>query len=97
LGVGGVDVTRALARALRLPVNEGFGVTIIEPGSPAADAGIELDDIIVQLDEVEIKRSQDLTDFLRDAPSGSEITITVVRDSQFLATLNATLVERPER
>lgn len=97
LGVGGVDVTRALARALRLPVNEGFGVTVVEPGSPAAKAGIELDDIIVQLDETEIKRSQDLTDFLRNAPSGSEISITVVRDSQFLVNLEATLVERPER
>ena len=97
LGVGGVDVTRALARALRLPVNEGFGVTIIEPGSPAAEAGIELDDIIVQLDETEIRRGQDLTDFLRDVPSGREITITVVRDSQFLVNLDATLAERPER
>jgi len=46
---------------------------------------------------MEIKRSQDLTDFLRDAPSGSEIKITVVRDSQFLVNFNATLVERPER
>jgi len=97
LGVGGVDVTRALARALRLPVNEGFGVTVVEPGSPAEDAGIELDDIIVQLDETEIRRSQDLTDFLRNAPSGSEIKITIVRDSQFVVNLNATLVERPER
>ncbi len=97
LGVGGVDVTRALARALRLPVNEGFGVTVIEPGSPAARAGIELDDIIVQLDETEVKRGQDITDFLRDASSGSEITITVVRDLQFLVNLDATLVERPER
>ena len=97
LGVGGVDVTRALARALRLPVTEGFGVTIIEPGSPAAGAGIELDDIIVQLDETEIRRGQDLTDFLRDTPSGTEIKITVVRDSQFLVTLDATLVERPSR
>jgi serine protease Do len=97
LGVGGVDVTRALARALRLPVNEGFGVTVVEAGSPAEEAGVELDDIIVQLEATEIRRSQDLTDFLRDTPSGSEIKITVVRDSQFLVNLNATLVERPER
>lgn len=97
LGVGGVDVTRALARALRLPVGEGFGVTVIEAGSPASEAGIELDDIIVKLDETVITRGQDLTDFLRDHPSGSEVTVTVVRDAQFLVTLKATLVERPER
>jgi len=97
LGVGGVDVTRALARALRLPVGEGFGVTVIEPGSPADQAGIELDDIIVQLDTTEITRGQDLTDFLREHISGDTIKVTVVRDSQFLVSLEATLVERPER
>ena len=97
LGVGGVDVTRALARALRLPVGEGFGVTVIEPGSPAAQAGIELDDIIVQLNTTEITRGQDLTEFLREHPTGSKIKITVVRDAQFLVSLEATLIGRPER
>jgi S1-C subfamily serine protease len=97
LGVGGVDVTRALARALRLPVGEGFGVTVIDPESPAAGAGFELDDIIVQLDDTEITRGEDLTAFLREHPSGSTVTITVVRDAQFLVTLEATLVDRPDR
>ncbi|HCI85937.1 MAG TPA: protease DO family protein [Dehalococcoidia bacterium] len=97
LGVGGVDITRALARALRLPVGEGFGVTVVEPGSPADEAGIELDDIIIQLDDTEITEGQDLTDFLRGHPSGTEIRITVVRDAQFLVSLSATLVERPDR
>ena len=97
LGVGGVDVTRALARALRLPVGEGFGVTVLEPGSPAVEAGIEIDDIIIELDDFEIMRGQDLTDFLRDHPSGTDITIKVVRGSEFLVTLNATLIERPQR
>jgi S1-C subfamily serine protease len=80
-----------------LPVGEGFGVTVIEPGSPAEQARIELDDIIVQLDRTEITRGQDLTDFLREHPSGSNIKITVVRDAKFLVSLEATLVERPAR
>ena len=97
LGVGGVDITRALARALRLPVEQGFGVTVIDAGSPAETAGILLDDIIVQLDAVEITRGQDLTDFLRDHSSGDEIEITIVRDARFLVRLDATLADRPER
>jgi serine protease Do len=95
LGVGGLDITRALARALRLPVGEGFGVTLIQAGSPAASAGVEVDDIIVQLDDTEITNGQDLTDFLRDHPSGSDVEITVVRDARFLVTLDAMLVDRP--
>lgn len=97
LGVGGVDITRALARALRLPVEWGFGVTVIAPGSPADNAGITLDDIIVQLDDIEITRAQDLTDFLRDHPSGTSITVIVVRDARLLITLDATLADQPER
>ncbi len=97
LGVGGLDVTRALARALRLPVGQGYGVTVIDRGSPADIAGILLDDIIVQLNDVEITRGQDLTDFLRDHPSGSKVEITVVRDARSLITLNTTLADRPER
>ncbi|MCZ6539437.1 MAG: trypsin-like peptidase domain-containing protein, partial [Chloroflexi bacterium] len=97
LGVGGVDVTRALARALRLPVGQGFGVTVIEPGSPASSAGVMLDDIIVQMNDVEITRGQDLTEFLRAHPSGTTIAITVVRDARFRVTLDATLTDRPER
>ncbi len=95
LGVGGVDITRALALALRLPVGEGFGVTFIAPGSPADEVGIELDDIIVQLGDSEITNGQDLTNFLREHPAGTSIRIRVVRDAEFLVTLNATLVERP--
>ena len=94
--VGGVDITRALARALRLPVEQGFGITVIDPGSPAETAGILLDDIIVQMDDIEIARGQDLTDFLRDHPSGDEIEITIVRDARFLVRLDATLTDRPE-
>jgi len=94
LGVGGVDVTPALARAIGLPVGEGFGVTVIEPGSPADEAGLELDDIIIKLDEAIISDGQDLTEFLKEHPAGSEVLVTVVRDSRFLVELPATLVER---
>ena len=38
---------------------------------------------------------QDLTEFLREHPTGSSIKITVVRDAQFLISLEATLIERP--
>ncbi len=97
LGVAGLDVTRALARALRLPVAQGFGVTVIEQGSPADRAGVQLDDIIVQLDDIEITNGQDLTDFLREHSSGTDISVTIVRDARFLIKLDATLTDRPER
>ena len=97
LGVGGIDVTRALAWAIGLPVGEGFGVTSIEPGSPAEEAGIELDDIIVQMNETVITDGQDLTEFLGEHPSGSNIKIMVVRDARLLVSLQGELSDEPER
>ncbi|GIT58097.1 MAG: hypothetical protein Ct9H300mP19_00450 [Dehalococcoidia bacterium] len=58
-----------------LPVSEGFGVTSIEPGSPAEEAGIELDDIIVQMNETVITDGQDLTEFLGEHPSGAGLRL----------------------
>ena len=97
LGVGGIDVTRALAWAIGLPVGEGFGVTSIESGSPAEEAGIELDDIIVQLDETVIADGEDLTEFLGEHPSGSNVKIAVVRDARLLVSLQAELTDEPDR
>ena len=97
LGVGGIDVTRALAWAIGLPVEEGFGVTSIEPGSPAEEAGIELDDIIVQLNETVIADGEDLTEFLGEHPSGSNVKIVVVRDARLLVSLQAGLTDEPAR
>ncbi len=97
LGVGGIDVTRALAWAIGLPVGEGFGVTSIEPGSPAEEAGIELDDIIVQLNETVIADGEDLTEFLGEHPSGSNVKIVVVRDARLLVSLQAGLTDEPDR
>ena len=97
LGVGGIDVTRALAWAIGLPVGEGFGVTSIEPGSPAEEAGIELDDIIVQLNETVIADGEDLTEFLGERPSGSNVKIVVVRDARLLVSLQAGLTDEPDR
>ena len=68
-------------------------------GPPAADTE-PLPEIpplrVLVVDDVEINQGQDLTDFLRDHPSGSEVEITIVRDARFLVTLNATLVDQPE-
>jgi S1-C subfamily serine protease len=95
LGVGGVDVNRALARAIGLPVAQGFLITMIKPGSPAETAGLEPDDIIFEMDNVPVTNGYDLTVFLREHPSGSRISITVVRGLRSLFRLEAVLGDRP--
>ncbi|MGC4106913.1 MAG: PDZ domain-containing protein [Thermomicrobiales bacterium] len=50
LGVGSQGVTPAMAKALRLPDNNGVLVANVEPDSPAAKAGLQPGDVILSLD-----------------------------------------------
>jgi serine protease Do len=52
LGVGYQDLSPGLARALGLPANETGGaiITSVNDGSPAKKAGLQVDDVVVELD-----------------------------------------------
>ena len=78
-GAYGLDIRRALAAVLGLPVSAGFGVTEIDPGSPADLAGIRVDDIVVKANDTPIQGGADLNNFLRLHTAGEEVQFTVIR------------------
>jgi len=74
-----------------------FGVTVLEmlDDSPAAEAGIELDDVILEFDGIGIESAGHLADLVAAAGVGAEVEITVLRfDSE--VTVLVVLGERPE-
>ncbi len=81
-GAYGLDIRRALAAVLGLPVSAGFGVTEIDPGSPADLAGIRVDDIVVQANDTAIQGGADLNNFLRLHTAGEEVQFTVIRGNK---------------
>jgi serine protease Do len=82
LGIGVVDVTPSVAATFDLPVDRGVGVAEITPGSPADEAGLRISDIIVQLGDVTINSSGDLTQALTKYRAGDKVTVVFYRDSQ---------------
>ena len=98
-GAFGIDIRRALAAVLGLPVSAGFGVTEIDPGSPADLAGIRVDDIVVKANDTPIQDSADLNNFLRLHSAGEEVQFTVIRGSTLrgftLFEFDVTLGESP--
>ena len=98
-GAYGIDIRRALAAVLGLPVTAGFGVTEVDPGSPADLAGIRVDDIVVKANDTPIQDSADLNDFLRLHTAGEEVQFTVIRGSNLrgftLFEFDVTLGESP--
>ncbi|HEX7239509.1 MAG TPA: trypsin-like peptidase domain-containing protein [Longimicrobiaceae bacterium] len=78
-GVNYRDIEPELARYYGLPVEEGIIVAQLDPRSPAAQAGIELADIITRIDDTPITRGGDFRRELRERRPGDAVTVTVVR------------------
>ncbi|MEM9495264.1 MAG: Do family serine endopeptidase [Pseudomonadota bacterium] len=80
LGVSIDDVTPELATTLGLRAPQGAVVTIVRPNSPASDAGLEANDVILKFNRRQIKNVRDLTRAVADTPIGSSAAMEVIRD-----------------
>ncbi len=81
--------------APRTDGGQGAVITEVEPGSPADKAGLEADDIVLEVDGVTIEGEAGLIAAIRDGNPGDEVTLLIERDGE-RRTLTATLADRPE-
>jgi S1-C subfamily serine protease len=91
IGVTTTQVTKRLAQDLNLPANKGALVVDVRRGSPADKAGLRAGrtqtteglriggDLIVRLNDKEIKAPDDLVSAVSDKKPGDEVTITYYR------------------
>ncbi len=82
IGVIGQTVTPELAAAEGLTVEEGAYVAELSPGSGALDAGIRVDDIIIEVEGEPVRSMDDLILEVRRAQIGDVIDVVVNRDGQ---------------
>jgi serine protease Do len=81
LGINYGDVTRELAQQFRLPVQQGILIASVQPGTPAAAAGLRAEDIIVEVNGTPITQGGDLRRLLRTVQPGATVEIVGVRPS----------------
>ncbi len=96
LGITIKDIDTLSAKAFDLP--EGTrGVLVEEPvsGKPADKAGIQAGDVIIQVDDIVVKRTRDLIDYVSGVGPGVKVKVTIYRDG-VKKTLTATTEERGE-
>jgi serine protease Do len=79
IGVSIAGVDPDIAESLGLRKAEGALVRGVEPGSPAAKAGIEAGDIIVRFDGKPVEKSADLPRLVGNTRPGSKVALTVWR------------------
>jgi serine protease Do len=94
LGVSTADVTPDVAQRLNLNVSQGAIVEEVEPGSAAATAGVQVNDVIVQFNSTPITSSGDLVSAIRTADPGDKVSLAVNRGGKTL-TLHVTLGSEP--
>lgn len=91
LGVSIQDLTTEKARELKLPSGE-YGVLVerVEEDSPAARAGLEKGDVVLEFAGERVRSAAQLRRLVRETPPGRTVTIQINRNGQ-TQTLNAKL------
>ena len=80
---------------LEKSVTRGVLVKEVQPDTPAADAGIEDQDIIVAIGEVKVRDAGDLQDAVEPLPFNSKHSVTIVRAGR-LMTVDVVLKPMPD-
>lgn len=84
LGMSVQNVTPEIASDLHLNKRSGVVVTRVEPGSPAADAGILTDDVIQEVNRKPVKDVEDFTQKIEKAKDQDSILLFIQRGQNTL-------------
>ena len=79
-GIQVTDLTPELARRLNVDAEHGAVVTGIEPGSKAAQAGLEAGDVIVEVNRHEVASARDFKDRVKNNKMGDRLNLLVKSD-----------------
>jgi serine protease Do len=82
VGATGKTVTAELARSLGLPRPGGVIVDRVTPGSPAAEAGLEVGDIVRAVNGHQIQDAEELRYMIASLPVGGKANLGVLHNGQ---------------
>jgi serine protease Do len=94
LGIGIQGLDQDLAGQLNAPTSRGALVTDVQPNSPAAKAGFQPQDVIVEFAGAKINSPRNLQALASRSPIGTSQPVTVLRDGKRVE-LQVTLREAP--
>ncbi len=94
LGITYQEVDPQIAAALNLNATNGVVITQVEPGTPAASAGLQEGDVIQEFDSQKIDQDHSLQSLLFTHKAGDTVVLTVLRNSKTIS-VKVTLGTRP--
>jgi S1-C subfamily serine protease len=112
IGISGGNITPALAKALKLPVEQGVLINEVVKGSPADKAGLEGGDteatiegaqvnlggdIITEVNGSKVNSMEEVVDTVNSAHPGDKMELTVIRGADETKHVTVTLGVRPAK
>ena len=94
LGVGLQPVDEDIAGPLGLPKDRGEIVRTVQPGTPAAKAGIQQGDVIVSVNGRDVNPDETVSYLVANTPVGSRVPVVIIRNGRRM-TLQVTVEQRP--
>ncbi|MEK7467150.1 MAG: trypsin-like peptidase domain-containing protein [Planctomycetota bacterium] len=82
LGIRVMPLENALRKHLGLQPGRGLVVTLIEPGSPAAQAGLQLYDVIMEVDGKDVSDVSSLAEIIGGKKQGDSVILKVRRGQE---------------
>ena len=93
LGLAADEVSADVRAQLPLPEGAGLIVRHVTPGSPAAQAGVQANDLLIKLDDQLLINPAQLRALIRGKAEGEKITLSLLRKGKELK-VAATLVKK---
>ncbi|MCC6629061.1 MAG: trypsin-like peptidase domain-containing protein [Chloroflexi bacterium] len=94
IGINTMEITPGIAARSNLSRQDGLGIVLVVPGSPAEHAGLRSGDIIITADGHKIANQRDLSAVLATLQPGNQLPLTVQRGNQETS-ITVTLGESP--
>jgi membrane-associated protease RseP (regulator of RpoE activity) len=94
LGVAAIGITPELRRHLGAPEDRGVLIGRVEPGSPAAAAGLAVGDVLTEVGGEAVDSAPDVLSALAGVKKDEAVALAVIRDRRPLA-LSAKLLDDP--
>jgi serine protease Do len=82
LGIGAQDITPELANAFNIADKKGAAVTMVQPQSPAYQAGIQAGDIITAINGIPIKSASDVVNTVGFLRVDTTVNINLLRQTK---------------
>jgi serine protease Do len=96
IGIGLQDITPDLMKFFNLKEKEGALISQVYSGSPAEQVGLKAGDVVIEVDGVKIKSSQDVVREVLKKKVGQKVNFVILREGKRLE-ISVTAAQMPEK